>query len=77
MPDLCLRPTCAEEYGKRASELDEREELLTKREANIRQQYDRVRISGAKGEKYVASVEEAEMLGFRHAYRWRGDSATS
>ena len=41
------------------------------------QQYDRVRISGAKGEKYVASVEEAEMLGFRHAYRWRGNSATS
>lgn len=41
------------------------------------QQYDRVRISGANGEKYVASVEEAEMLGFRHAYRWRGDSATS
>ena len=37
------------------------------------QQYDRVQISAAKGEKYVATIEEAEKLGFRRAHRWSGN----
>lgn len=36
------------------------------------QQYDKTRIS-KPGECYVSSVEEAESLGFRRAFRWRGD----
>lgn len=36
------------------------------------QQYDTVRITPRTGEKYVATVLEAEKLGFRRAYRWRG-----
>lgn len=36
------------------------------------QQYDRVRIIPALGEYYVSEVREAEKLGFRRAFRWRG-----
>jgi hypothetical protein len=35
------------------------------------QQYDKVQIEIARGECYVATVAEAEALGFRRAYRWR------
>lgn len=41
------------------------------------QQYDRVRISFSKGEKYVSTVEEAEKLGFRRAQRWSGNDTIS
>lgn len=34
------------------------------------QQYDRVSISSKKGALYVRTVDEAEKLGFRRAYRW-------
>jgi hypothetical protein len=37
------------------------------------QQYDRVKIDTAKGECHVRTVAEAIDLGFRRAYRWRGD----
>lgn len=37
------------------------------------QQYDRVRIAGKAGAQYVSTVEEAEALGYRRAYRWRGN----
>ena len=36
------------------------------------QQYDKIVIDG-KDERYVSTVEEAERLGFRRAYRWKGD----
>ncbi|MEW6689089.1 MAG: restriction endonuclease [Pseudomonadota bacterium] len=36
------------------------------------QQYDRTLIKYDLGEKYVASVKEAEKLGFRRAFRYRG-----
>lgn len=36
------------------------------------QQYDRVRIEPERGERYVKTVHEAERLGFRRAWRWRG-----
>jgi hypothetical protein len=38
------------------------------------QQYDRVKIIPAKGERYAYTVNEAESLGFRRAFRWRGNS---
>lgn len=40
------------------------------------QQYDRVRIRPGSGEAYVATVKEAESLGFRRAYRWHGEKTT-
>ena len=36
------------------------------------QQYDSIVIGDVKGECYTSTIEEAESLGFRHAYRWRG-----
>jgi len=36
------------------------------------QQYDTTRIEKARGELYVATVAEAEELGFRRAFRYRG-----
>lgn len=36
------------------------------------QQYDKVVINQGKGECYATTVSEAEELGFRRAYRWRG-----
>jgi hypothetical protein len=36
------------------------------------QQYDRTLIE-FKDERYVATIAEAEALGFRRAYRWRGN----
>jgi hypothetical protein len=37
------------------------------------QQYDKVIIEPERGERYVETAQEAEELGFRRAYRWRGD----
>jgi hypothetical protein len=37
------------------------------------QQYDRTIIEDESLERYVATVEEAERLGFRRAKRWRGE----
>ena len=37
------------------------------------QQYDRTFIEEERLEKYVETVAEAEKLGFRRAFRWRGD----
>jgi len=37
------------------------------------QQYDTTKIEDERLERYVATVDEAEALGFRHAYRWRGE----
>jgi len=39
------------------------------------QQYDRIKIEPPKGEKYVSTVMEAEDMGFRRAFRWRGGMA--
>ena len=36
------------------------------------QQYDKVRIEPSKGERYVTTAAEAEALGFRRAFRYRG-----
>ena len=36
------------------------------------QQYDRVRIEPQKGECYALNVADAEQMGFRRAFRWRG-----
>lgn len=36
------------------------------------QQYDRIIIDPSKGERYAATIEEAESAGFRHAYKWSG-----
>lgn len=38
------------------------------------QQYDRVKVERERGELYVSTIEEAEGLGFRRAYRWHGSS---
>jgi len=38
------------------------------------QQYDRTTIDEERNECYVETVEEAEKLGFRRAWRWRGNS---
>jgi len=37
------------------------------------QQYDRTTIEKERLERYVSTVAEAEALGFRRAFRWRGD----
>ena len=39
------------------------------------QQYDRVLVGNEPGEFYAETVQQAEMAGFRRAYRWRGDRA--
>jgi hypothetical protein len=39
------------------------------------QRYDRTKIIGAKGEKYVYTVAEAEEAGFRRAWKWRPDQS--
>jgi hypothetical protein len=39
------------------------------------QQYDTTVIEPAKGERWVATVAEAEALGFRRAWRWKGAAA--
>ncbi len=36
------------------------------------QQYDRTLIEEERNERYVETVKEAEKLGFRRAFRWRG-----
>lgn len=36
------------------------------------QQYDRTQIIEEKNERYVSTVKEAEALGFRRAFRWKG-----
>jgi len=40
------------------------------------QQYDKTVIGHHKLECYVATVEEAERLGFRRAFRWHGVAVT-
>lgn len=37
------------------------------------QQYDTILIEEERLERYVETVAEAEALGFRHAYRWKGE----
>ncbi len=37
------------------------------------QQYDNIVIDASKGECYTNTVQEAEDLGFRHAFRWRNN----
>lgn len=37
------------------------------------QQYDRIKIAGKPGAQYVSTVVEAEKLGYRRAYKWRGN----
>lgn len=39
------------------------------------QQYDTTVVEAGRGERYVASTAEAEELGFRRAWRWRGQAA--
>lgn len=39
------------------------------------QQYDRTLVEEERLERYVATVAEAESLGFRRAFRWRGAAA--
>ena len=41
------------------------------------QQYDSILIEEERLERYVETVTEAEALGFRHAYRWRGEAEQS
>jgi hypothetical protein len=38
------------------------------------QQYDTILIEEERLERYVDTVYEAESLGFRHAYRWKGET---
>jgi len=38
------------------------------------QQYDTILIEEERLERYVDTVNEAESLGFRHAYRWKGET---
>lgn len=40
------------------------------------QQYDNTKIEPAKGELYCATVNEAEVLGYRRAFRYKGASAS-
>jgi len=40
------------------------------------QQYDAILIEEERLERYVGTIAEAEALGFRHAYRWKGESLT-
>ena len=41
------------------------------------QQYDTILIEEERLERYVETVAEAEALGFRHAYRWKGETEQS
>lgn len=41
------------------------------------QQYDNTLIEGERNECYVETVKQAEDLGFRRAFRWRGTADTS
>ena len=41
------------------------------------QQYDTILIEEERLERYVDTVAEAEALGFRHAYRWKGEAGKS
>lgn len=41
------------------------------------QSYDRTKISGKKGSLYVATVKEAEDLGFRRAKKWTPDTTAA
>ena len=36
------------------------------------QQYDKIKVGDQEGELYALTVKEAEKLGFRRAFRWRG-----
>ena len=36
------------------------------------QQYDKIKVGDQEGELYALTVKEAENLGFRRAFRWRG-----
>ena len=38
------------------------------------QQYDTILVEEERQERYVETVAEAESLGFRHAYRWKGET---
>lgn len=38
------------------------------------QQYDKTKIEKERGERYIHTVKEAEKLGFRRAWRWRGNN---
>lgn len=40
------------------------------------QQYDRTLIEEERNECYVETVAEAEKLGYRRAFRWRGNVQT-
>lgn len=39
------------------------------------QQYDRIKIEKSKGESFELTCEKAEQLGFRRAWRWKGNLA--
>lgn len=39
------------------------------------QQYDRTLVEEERNECYVETVKEAEEIGFRRAFRWRGQSS--
>lgn len=41
------------------------------------QQYDRTLVEEERNERYVETVKEAEALGFRRAFRWRGKDKAS
>ena len=41
------------------------------------QQYDNILIEEERLERYVKTVAEAEALGFRHAFRWKGETETT
>jgi hypothetical protein len=41
------------------------------------QQYDRTLVEEEKLERFVETVQEAEMLGFRRARRWRGEAVSA
>jgi len=41
------------------------------------QQYDRVKVERKRGETYVCTIKEAEVLGFRRTYRWHGEHQES
>jgi hypothetical protein len=43
----------------------------------IDQQYDRTLVEEERNECYVTTVAEAEHMGFRRAFRWRGSATTS
>ncbi len=37
------------------------------------QRYDRTLVEEERNECYVGTIKEAEALGFRRAFRWRGE----